>query len=174
MKMIKSALEVLTFIAIIIYAYLTWGLLQNARDSSEITNRPIVAVSSYSPRAIDSAHPKQMFAYVIISNFGHLPTKVRVRKATTFTHDPSVSGPDPKHEAEEELTVPPGNVGNRIDYLPPAPEAEKGWYYLAGIIDYDFNTKHYQTRFCLEFPWPDTMPEIEARLCSDRKTNHVD
>ena len=81
---VRMAIEVLTFIALVIYATITYCLVRNAWDSSEIANRPIVAVSAYEPRAFDSANPKRMFAYVQIRNFGRLPTKVGVRKATTF------------------------------------------------------------------------------------------
>jgi hypothetical protein len=162
-------------VLLFIYTTINYCLLRTTQDSFEVSNRPIIAVTAYHARESDWAHPKQPFANVWIGNYGHLPAKVRVRKATIFSHDPVASGPDPTHEAEETLTVPPGGgMGNRIDYEPPAPEKEAGWYYLAGIVDYETPAHHYQTRFCFEFPWPDTLPEMEARLCADRSTNYID
>jgi hypothetical protein len=146
------------------------------RQAFETANRPIIAVASYGARDPDFAHPGEFYAYVNISNFGHLPAKVHVRKAAEFYTTPSVSGPNPMGEKPEDLTVPPGAISNRIDYsAAPDPTTHKGSFYLAAFIEYEtLSGETKQTRFCLEFPWPDTLPAKEARLCTDPKTNYIE
>jgi hypothetical protein len=109
----------------------------------------------------------------LISNHGRLPTKVRVKKAAMFTDHRLPDGPS-LGSAQEDLTVPPGQDTNRIDYDTPAPEGQKGWYYLSGLVEYDTVAAHYRTRFCLEFPWPNTLPDNRAQYCADPKTNYID
>jgi|ERR1700683_4392281 len=144
-----------------------------ANQNLELANRPIIAVSTYVPCQLDDAHRPNTFALVNISNYGHVPVKVTVHKKATVSDEQLASGPDPMESPSETLVVPPGSNSNRIDYPNAGCGDKKGWYYLAGYIEYETAVAKYHTRFCLEFPQPNTLPYFAAQLCADPKANDI-
>jgi hypothetical protein len=169
---IKVGLEALTLLAIIVYASLTACLLKTGLAQLESSSRPIIAVGDYSLKYQDQAHKPETYPVVFLDNFGHSPTKVHIRKAAICTDKPLFSGPDLTQQ-EETLVIPPGHLANRIDYEKIASLNFVGYCYLAGLVEYKTYTAGYHTRFCLEFPQPNTLPNDVAKLCQDPKTNDI-
>jgi hypothetical protein len=40
-------------------------------------------------------------------------------------------------------------------------------------IEYSTGERGYHTNFCLEFPWPNDLPDGRAQLCQDKTANDI-
>jgi hypothetical protein len=178
--------ELATFFVLLFTLLGVWDYACQARDQTliaadnlENSSRPILSVGRYFP-SIPTGEGQQPTAIGIVSinNSGHLPTKAYITTGSTFSSRRLVSGP-PLSDDGEFYIVPPGEWANRIDY-PGAPTTaanEHGGFYLSGLMQYSTKAgsklRHYETRFCYEFPWPNNQPFDKGRLCQDKKTNDI-
>ena len=96
------------------------------------------------------------------------PRRWHVRKLARFNDLRLPKGPD-LPSSQQHMVIPPGDVGNRIDFDATVTTDKKGFWYLSGLIEY--GSGHY-TRFCREFEIQP--PTVKERECQDGSVNDAE
>jgi hypothetical protein len=152
-------IEVVGFLVVCFYAAQAYQANILTRQVLEATTRPVVVVRGYDADKCVCA---------LLENAGKNTAITSVRKKSVFSTARLYSGP-PLPTTQEHLVVAAAGIGNAVQYpkpgLLPLP-AQKGWFYISGLITYG---KGYFTRFCVEYAV--TPPNRSEEVCEDPSTN---